>query len=59
MHIKVNVKSFFWISDDVSGSGVYVVLEEGNRQGFLLLQAPFGSDMSFIPSEIQGFGKVK
>jgi hypothetical protein len=34
-------------------------LEEGNRQGFLLLNAPFGNDMSFIPNEIQGFWKSK
>jgi hypothetical protein len=56
---KVKVKSLSAYSDDISGSGVYVILEEGNRQGFLLLETPFGNDFSFIPNEIQGFWKSK
>ena len=56
---KVKVKSLSGYSADSSGSGIYVILEEGNRQGYLLLEAPFGNDFSFIPNEIHGFWKSK
>ncbi|RKS03062.1 phospholipase D-like domain-containing protein [Flavobacterium sp. 102] len=56
---KVNVKSFSGYSDDVSGKGIFILLEEGNRRGYLSLEAPYGNDTSFIPNEIHGFWKSK